>query len=118
MGKRKLIQPSVLTPQPDGVTTIFSVGEPYEASSLEVYRDGVQLDIVSSNGYTETSPGVGTFTMKVVLRSGQILSAVIIDTSPDVGGNTVELTGQLSISRPLNGSIGVQVLSGTLKVNT
>ena len=58
-----------LTSQVDGETTIFTVPEAYQTSSLGVYYNGVQQ--VKNVTYSETSPT--TFTLTFTPESGDYI---------------------------------------------
>ncbi len=64
----------LITPAPDGTTTVFTLGNAYATGTLLLYING-QLLGQNGNGFSETSPASGTITMDVAPPVGRLLVA-------------------------------------------
>src|SRR5205085_3152847 len=64
---------SEISPQPDGVTRLFTLPVGYIAGTVEVYIDGAHLTPGSTFDYVETSPGAGQVTLTVAPAAGSTI---------------------------------------------
>jgi hypothetical protein len=66
----------------DGSNLTFAVSVAYQAGSLAVFLNGQLKDRSFMDGWTESSPHLGQFTMAEAPRVGDIVQAFFLDTTP------------------------------------
>jgi len=76
-----IVYNAVVSPSPDGVQTVFACPNSYIENTLQVYLNG-QLQ-TKENDYTETAPGLGTFTYLFAPQIGDIIRTTYWTTAPD-----------------------------------
>lgn len=65
----------------DGVNVVFSTSVPYTSGTTAVFVDGVLRDPSAANGWVESNPVLGQFTMKQAPILGQVVRVYYHDTS-------------------------------------
>jgi hypothetical protein len=108
----------------DGVNLLYTTSTSYKAGSLAVFLNGLLQEASLVDGWVETDPVAGTFTMKEAPRSSgpcpDVLQVFFLDTSPVSPETEItpivgtidavdDLIGSLESSPPLFGAIAAPV---------
>jgi hypothetical protein len=98
----------------DGVNTSFVTPFPYTPGTLLHYLNGQLKVPVNDDGLIEDDPSAGTFTLKEAPKTGDVLQARYLDTTPVQPGEEVQ--GLFAMLSDLDGLAarlaGADVLSG------
>lgn len=90
----------------DSVNTLYVTSRPYRVGSLSVYLNGQLKRPAFDDGFLETSPSSGQFTMKEAPRVGDDVQVYYWDTAPDSSRQSVSpLRGYLSVKDELSGTL-------------
>jgi hypothetical protein len=106
-------QKEVPTGAVDGVNTVFTTSQAYTAGSLVVFVRGLVRVAANDDGYTETDPNAGTFTMKEAPFQDDVVFVFYKDQVIEAGESVLELAGSIA-DNSLAGTISGTALSGTL----
>ena len=122
----------------DGANTVFTVSRAYSAGSTAVFLNGILQERSYDDGWIETSPSTGVFTMKEAPQLADVLQVFFLDTSAALPESQVfkmrgilktsrsmravfrpadAIQGRISTPAPLVGQIGLRKdLRGTVTV--
>lgn len=88
----------------DGVNLVYITSTPYKPNTLAVYVGGILRNAALANGFLETNPSNGTFTMKQAIGAGTDLQVYYWDTLPESPHRSVSpLRGVLRVKEELIG---------------